>query len=341
MRKWLLRFLLGLAVLIGLILVVPMLIPLPPVGADPATFAEPDGRFITVNGLQTYLREQGDPAAPTVLLLHGFGGSTFSWRNTLTPLAEAGFHVIAFDRPPYGLSAKTGDGIPYTGSAGADFTVALMDVLSIERATLVGHSAGGGVVAYFAVRYPERVNDLVFVDGAVRIDGQQQPGGSGRVSSDLSIPPVVNSLLGFEPIHRLAQLIIRSQVRPDAFADLQRSAYYDPADVTPEVAAGYAEQLQVYGWDEALINILRGAAFQDVPLTREQLGAVSAPTLILWGADDPWIPLSAGESLADALPNDQLISYPQVGHLPMEENVEGFNRDLIAFLLANKQEVTP
>jgi pimeloyl-ACP methyl ester carboxylesterase len=330
--RWLLRLVALFAAAIGLAVAVPMLIPLPPVGEDPAVFAEPDGRFIDVNGLRTYYREQGDPNAPVVLLMHGFGGSTFSWRDTLAPLAEAGFRAIAFDRPPYGLSAKTGDGLPYTQSAAADFTAAFMDALGIGQAAVVGHSQGGGVLAHLLARHPGRVNAAVFVAGAVSLEGAAPEGDQGGPA-----PQFVSDLLGFEPVARGARLLVRAFVRPDAFAGLQRSAYCDPTQVTDAVAAGYAEQLQVLGWDEALIAILRGASFGDAPLTREQVAAFGVPILIVWGAEDTWVPLSAGTALADALTGETVLTYAQVGHLPMEEAPDVFNRDLIAFLLRARQ----
>jgi len=54
--------------------------------------------------------------------------------------------------------------------------------------------------------------------------------------------------------------------------------------------------------------------------------------LLIWGQDDSWVPMTAGQLLRDLLPNSQWITYPQIGHLPMEENIEQFNRDLLAFL---------
>lgn len=331
MKRWLIRILILLALLI---FVVPMLIPLPPVGVAAETLAEPDGRFIEVNGLSTYLREAGDVDGQPVLLLHGWGGSTFSWREQIQPLADAGYRVIAFDRPPYGLSAKTGEGIPYSQRAQAEFTAAFMSSVGIQSAVLVGHSMGGGVIGYFAALYPERVDSLVFVDGAVRVAEAAPAGGSGatRLNDTVGIPPFVNSLLTFPPINRWARLAIRTFVQPDMFTSMQRSAYYDPEVVTPEVAAGYQEQLRVVGWDEALIEILRGSAFGDAPLTEAGLAAVEVPALIVWGAEDTWVPISAGERLRDLLPNNTFVVYPQTGHLPMEEQPEAFNRDLLAFL---------
>ncbi|MGQ9908403.1 MAG: alpha/beta fold hydrolase [Candidatus Flexifilum sp.] len=324
-----------------IVFVVPMLWPLPPVGVDAATLADPDGAFIDVNGLSTYYRQAGPQDGPVVLLLHGWGASTFSWRDTIPALAEVGYRVIAFDRPPYGLSAKTGANIAYSPGQMADFTAAFMDALGIERATLIGHSQGGGVIGYFAMRYPQRVDRLVFVSGAPRpTEGGPVSGGSGRAGGALGIPAGVLDLLDFPPFERWARILIRAFVRPDAFVSLQRSAYYDPNFVTPEVAAGYQKALEVKGWDEALLTILRGAAVQVEPVTAEQIAAISAPTLIVWGENDTWVPIEAGETLADLIAGEIFLRYPETGHLPMEERPARFNQDVIGFL-AGDRPVSP
>jgi pimeloyl-ACP methyl ester carboxylesterase len=102
--------------------------------------------------------------------------------------------------------------------------------------------------------------------------------------------------------------------------------------MTPEIAAGYSKQLQVIGWDEALINQLRGAAFQPDPITAEQIASIRVPVLIVWGRDDTWVPLSVGERLKELLPEAEFKVYPNVGHLPQEEAADDFNADLLAFL---------
>ncbi|MBK8025872.1 MAG: alpha/beta hydrolase [Chloroflexi bacterium] len=313
-----------LLVLVFLLFVLPLLIPLPPVGVEAESLADPDGRFIEVDGMSTYLQEQGDESAPVVLLLHGWAASTVSWRETIAPVAEAGYRVIAFDRPPYGLSQKTGENLPLAPSEQADFTAALMNELGIEQATLVGHSMGGSVIAYFAVRYPERVEKLVFVDGAVGLNADESGPGS----------PLLTSLVHFAPVNRWARIGMRLFLRPELFTDLQKSAYYDPNVVTPEVAAGYQRSLKVVGWDEALLDIFFGRPTADAPLTREQLEGVTAPSLLVWGENDTWVPIAVGERLRDELPNARWLTYPEVGHLPMEEKPDEFNTDLIAFLSA-------
>jgi pimeloyl-ACP methyl ester carboxylesterase len=310
-----------LLVLIALILILPYVIPLPPVGVAASTLADADGRFISVNGLETYIIEYGDADDPPVLLLHGWGGSTFTWRDTIPALEAAGYRVIAFDRPPYGLSVKTGE-LPLGLTAQAEFTAALMDEIGIERAAVVGHSMGGGVIAYFAQLYPERVERLVFVDGAVRIS---EDGTGNRWSA-------LGSLSQFQPIDWWARVIARAFVRPDSFGGMQRTAYYQQEIVTDEVVAGYGRQLQVENWDVPLLRVLTPTFSSDVPLTPTDIEAIIMPSLIMWGAHDTWVPMEVGERVRDLLPNDQWITYTESGHMPMEEQPDQFNADLIAFL---------
>lgn len=331
-------FAITMLVLAVILFVVPLVWPLPPVGVDAAQFAEPDGAFIEVNGLSTYYRSQGPVDGPPVLLLHGWGGSTFSWRDTLPALAEAGYRAIAFDRPPYGLSAKTGDDLPYSQQEMADFTVAFMDALNIERAVLIGHSQGGGVIGYTAVSHPDRIAGLVFVAGAVRIadpvvdTAAENTTPARRGGGMFGVPPELLNALDFPPFERWARILVRGFVRPDMFVAMQRTAYYNPTVVTAEVAAGYQEQLQVLGWDEALLNIVRGTGAASPPLTADALAGITAPVLITWGEDDTWVPITAGDALFAALPAAQFIRYPQTGHMPMEERPAQFNQDVLAFL---------
>lgn len=333
MRKWLLRIVL---IMIFFVLIVPLLIPLPPIGMDAAALADPGGYFITVDGLSTYVLEKGDKTAPPVLVLHGWGASTFSWREQMIPLAEAGYRVIAFDRPPYGLSAKVGDNIPYSPAALADFTARVMDTLGVDKAVLVGQSQGGSVVGYFAIKYPERVEKLVFVSAALRPTDDPVPvasgGTSNRVGGALGLPPVVNSLLSFPSIARWARIGIRTFVTPDFSTSILKSAYHDPNFMTADIAAGYSKQLQVVGWDEALLGQLRGSSVQAEPITAAQISDIRAPVMIVWGQDDEWVPLAVGERLHELLPDATYVTYPNVGHLPHEEMAASFNVDLLAFL---------
>lgn len=294
--------------------------------------ADPDGQFIEIDGTSIYYIERGDPANPAVLLLHGFGGSTFTWRDNLDAIAAAGFHVIAFDRPPYGLASKSTD-LEYTPEYYAELTNKLLDAWQIDTAILVGHSAGGAVIAHFALTYPERVRALVFVAGAVNIEyddvtAATTPDEEESVSALSDIFSLAENL---DPGSPLSTTLMRTLITPERFTSILSDAYYDPTIVTDEISAGYQRPLKMEGWEGAFLNLLTSSPTY-AGLTSDSLATITTPTLLIWGEDDTWVPLRGGEQLARLIPGATLITYPAVGHMAMEENTAQFNADLIAWL---------
>jgi pimeloyl-ACP methyl ester carboxylesterase len=140
-RLWLVLCAILLAVLVG-----PLLVPVPPLTGTvpPEALVDDDSLFIEIEGLKVHYKTSGT-GQPFIILLHGFGASLFSWREVLPSLAEYGT-VIAYDRPAFGLTERPltweGDN-PYSPAAQVELLVGLMDALDIERAILVGNSAGG------------------------------------------------------------------------------------------------------------------------------------------------------------------------------------------------------
>lgn len=323
-----------LMVMIAIVVLLPLVVPLPPIGVEAKTLADADGTFIDVDGLSTYVLARGPENGEPIILLHGWGASTFTWRLNMDTLVEAGYRVIAFDRPPYGLSAKTGANIPYSPIELADFTAKVMDVLGISKAVLVGQSQGGGVAGYFAVKYPERVTKLVLVSAALHPsdDPSDEAGTSNRVGGTLGISPFVSSLLSLPPVEWWTRVALRVFVKPDFSTQILKSAYYAPNFMTPEMADGYARQLKVIGWDEALVKQISGGAFRSDSITRGEIASITVPVMIVWGENDTWVPLSVGERLHELLPNATWKIYAKAGHLVQEEAAESFNTDLIAFL---------
>ena len=221
MKPWLRRLLIGLGVLLLLLLVGPFLVPVPPLEGTvpPEQLADPDSRFIEVNGLTVHHNMAGE-GEPAVFLLHGFGASTFSWQEVMGPLAEMGT-VVAFDRPAFGLTERPMPGEwegpnPYTPEAQADLTVGLMDALGVEQAVLVGNSAGGTVALLTALTYPERVEGLVLVDAAVYIGG--------------GTPGFLRPFLNTPQMRHLGPLLVRRI--EDWGMDFARSAWHE-ANSTP------------------------------------------------------------------------------------------------------------
>ncbi|HML20858.1 MAG TPA: alpha/beta fold hydrolase [Aggregatilinea sp.] len=294
--------------------VVPFALPLGgPEPRAPSDLADENGAFATVDGVTLYYTHLPGDKGP-VVLVHGFGGSTVTWNGTMTALAGAGYEVYAVDLAGYGLSEK-GWTIDYRESAQAARVLGLMDELGIDQAALVGHSMGGRVVTLIALAHPECVSGLILA--APALAGQ----GDGGI-------PIPGWLLNVSVVRRWAQIALR-QIGPDLVPDLLRDAAYDDAAITPDLVSGYQRALDTPGWDLALLGITRDGGTSALP---RPLSALALPVLLVWGAEDTWVPALEGDALAAALPDTEYIVLEGTGHLPMHEAPEAFNTALLDFL---------
>jgi pimeloyl-ACP methyl ester carboxylesterase len=314
-----LRIVLGvLAALLLIFAVGPFLVPVAPLpGTLPADqLADPDSLFVDVQGLKVHYKQAGQ-GEPTLVLLHGFAASTFSWHRVMQPLAEIGT-VVAFDRPSSGLTDRPMPGewegdSPYSREAQADLTVGLMDALGIDRAVLVGNSAGGTIGALVAIRHPQRVEALILVDAAI-----YQEGGAPSWSAPLLRTP---------QLQHLGPLIARTiQSRGD---QLLRLAWHDPSSISSETLEGYSKALQAENWDVGLWQLTLASRPSDLP---ERLDELALPALVITGDDDRIVPTELSVRLAGELPNAELVVIPQCGHVPQEECPEDFLQAVSTFL---------
>jgi len=289
---------------LGILLIGPFLVPIPPLEdtAPPEQLADPNSRFIEVNDLQVHYKTVG-AGEPTLLLLHGFGASVFSWREVMEPLGERGT-VVAFDRPAFGLTERPlsweESANPYTPEAQVALVVGLMDALSVEEAILVGNSAGGTVAVNAALKHPERVEALVLVDAAI-----YEGGGA---------PSWIRPLLQAPQVDRLGPLLARQiEVRGDAFLE---GAWHDPSKIKPEDRAGYRKPLRAENWDRALWELTKAS---NQPNLAERIEEIVLPALVISGDDDRVVPVESSVRLAEELPNAELVVIPNCGHVPHEE----------------------
>lgn len=316
-RRALYRVLAGIAVLLA---VAPLVWPVPPLQnvVPPRELAELDSRFIEVDGVEIHYKESM-PASPTcnVILLHGFGASTFSWRDTLPGLSER-CRVVAFDRPAFGLTARPMPGEwtgpnPYSQTTQADLTVALMDELGMQRAVLVGHSAGANIAVLVAARHPERVSGLVLEDPAVVSGG--------------GTPRWIAPLLRTPQARRIGPLLVRRIAGPGSDAFI-RSAYADPTLVTEQVLAGYRKPLAAEDWDRALWEL----TIAPRPDTAKDLPGLRVPTLVVYGEQDTIVAPKDSRRTAELIPGARVVSIPNVGHIPHEEVPGAFETLVFRFL---------
>lgn len=318
MRRWLRILLAGLGVLVAAALIVPLVIPIPPASdtRPPAELADTDSEFLNVNGLRVHLKRAGGGGLP-LLLLHGFRASTFSWREVLGPLS-ADRLVVAFDRPAFGLTERPmppyADGKnPYTAAAQVELTIGLMDALGIERAVLIGNSAGGTISLLTALEHPERVAALVLVDPAVYTGG--------------GAPSWVRPFLKLPQVRRVGPLFMRN-IRSWG-PDLLNAAWHDPSKITPDIIAGYTRPLQAEDWDRALWELT--LASQELDLTA-RLGELKMPVLVVTGDDDRIVPAAETVRLAGEIAGAELKVVPACGHVPHEECPEVFLEAIESFL---------
>jgi pimeloyl-ACP methyl ester carboxylesterase len=325
MKKFLKIIGIAFSVMLALLLVVPFLIPVPPLkDTVPAEqLADPDSLFVEVNGIQVHYKTYGQ-GEPTFILLHGFGASLFSWHAVTTPLSEYGT-VIAYDRPAFGLTERpmTWEGEnPYSPQAQVDLVIGLMDELNIEKAILVGNSAGGTISMLTALQYPERVQALILVDPAVYAGG--------------GAPAWVHPILNTPQMNRIGPLFAR-QLQAQG-VEFIKTAWHDPSKITPEILAGYQKPLRANNWDKALWFLT--VASQESGLA-ERLNELTLPVLVITGDDDRIVPTEQSVRLAKELPNATLKVIPQSGHLSHEEHPDLFMQAVTEFLTTLKQNFFP
>jgi pimeloyl-ACP methyl ester carboxylesterase len=317
LRRWLRNLLL---LLLFIATILPYLIPLRGGrGVDPTTLTT-SGEFVTVGDYRTYVERQGVGNQPAVILLHGFGESTQSWRDTLPALAAAGYDAIALDLKGFGLADKYWSE-DYSHMAQADLVAGVMGAFGIERATIVGHSMGGSVAAHFYVRHPEKTEKLIFVDGgAFQLEGEGDSSG-------------LANLLYFPPFRRWARHGLRQFATPENRLRQWRSAYADRSFLTEDRLALRLRYQQTRDWDAAYLGLLRDGNKNGLP---RWVTSADIPMTVIWGEQDRWIRLGTGRWFAGRL-NAPLVTIPNVGHLPMEEQPLAFNQTLLAALAASNQ----
>jgi pimeloyl-ACP methyl ester carboxylesterase len=252
-----------------------------------------------------------------VLLIHGIVGCAEQWDQVVPPLAER-YTVVAPDLLGHGQSAKPrGD---YSLGAYAASVRDLLVALGHRRATVVGHSLGGGVAMQFAYEYPPFAERLVLVSS----------GGLGREvhlilrAATLPGSEVVLPLIAHERLHGVAATLGGLLGRLGLRADTDLA----------EMARGYGS-LADAGARQAFIHTLRAVldnGGQRVSATDRLYLAALLPSLIIWGGEDPLIPVEHATVANRELPNSRLEVFEDAGHFPQLHDPMRFALTLIDFI---------
>lgn len=255
-----------------------------------------------------YYRAQG--RGPNLVLLHGLGASSFSWRHNEASLGRH-FRVCALDLPAHGRSPARLDA-DYTVAALVRGILDFLDRQGIKQAALAGNSLGGGLALLLAKEHPERFPALALLAPAVAL--RRIP----YIFYPLRLP-----LLGVAAAALLGPWII-----PPAL----RLAYQRRELITPEVVAGYAAPYLRLRRRLALGRLCRQVNPMPLGQVESLLQKIRQPVCLIWGTEDRILPVRQAYWLKERLPQAELHILPGVGHAPQEEAPAEVNKIIIAFL---------
>ncbi|WP_158057517.1 alpha/beta fold hydrolase [Halorussus halophilus] len=285
---------------------------------------------ILVNGVRLHYVEAGEKDAPLVVLLHGFPEFWYSWRAQIPALADAGFRVVAPDMRGYNESEKPHGVSSYRSEELVGDVAGLVRELGEEQAHVVGHDWGGIVAWQTAIRHPEIVDRLAVLNaphpGAYRRELQRNTDQLRRSWYALffQLPWLPERLLGARNCAVLADLP-DSATNPEAFTETDVRRYREAASQPGALRSA----LNYYraAFRENLRTELRALVGGERP---DQ--SVRAPTLLLWGEQDPALCVELTEELAKWVPDVRVERLPDASHWVQNDAPDRVNEALVEFL---------
>jgi pimeloyl-ACP methyl ester carboxylesterase len=249
-------------------------------------------------------------AKRTIVLLHGFLSSTFSFRR-LIPLLCEDFHVISIDLPPFGKSGK-GTTFSYSHHNLANTVIRLLEKLGYEQIILIGHSMGGQIALNISYQKPVLVEKIVLLCSS----GYLKPSKPALIASSY-IP--------------FFYLYVKFWLARTGIMKNLRNVVHDHSLIDDAMVTGYLqpfiENNEIF---KGLTKMIRD---REGDLSVEALQKIETPCLLIWGDHDRVVPLHIGKQLRKDLPHSQLIILENTGHLVPEERPEEVYQHIKDFTL--------
>ena len=267
---------------------------------------------IEIEGREVNYCELGE--GPAIVFIHGLGASWQSWLEQMPELAKD-HRVVAMDLPGFGYSELPGEDISIEYYA--RWTIKLMDALEIESAVVVGNSMGGFVSAEMAIKFPERVQRLVFISAAIFWQNRR------RAQPLVQLAKLSDAVVARALVRATDDIATRRRLR---YAALASAGFRYPQYISDELAH---EMVRSARRTDGFLPALEALAGYDL---EEELPKISCPTLIVWGAHDQLVSVKDAERLEDLIPDSQREVFERTGHVAMLERPERFNRLLREFL---------
>jgi pimeloyl-ACP methyl ester carboxylesterase len=267
----------------------------------------------TVRGIDLYYEHYHNPdAKESLVLLHGFLSSSFSFRH-LIPLLKEDYNVISVDLPPFGKSGKISS-FKYSYENLAATVVELMKSLGIHEFNVVGHSMGGQIAMNILLHHPDHAKKGILLCS------------SGYLKK-ASLPLVLSSYIPYFHLYVKFHLA-RSGVKQNL-----QNVVYDHSMINDEMLYGYLTPFLEDDIFKALTMMIR---HREGDLSSEELRKIKAPCLLIWGEHDRVVPVRIGRKLNNDLKNSELIILKETGHLVPEERPEDVHQLINRFIAAEE-----
>ena len=267
-------------------------------------------RYIQVGKINTRYWANGNHGS-NVILIHGLGGYVEHWLPSFAPLA-ARHRVYALDLPGHGLTSKPLDA-PYTIGFMAEFIRDFMKTLGIEHAHIIGHSLGGAVSAQFAIHQPEMVETLTLVSSAGL-------GKEADIGTRILTIPILGEIM-MRPNRSGIETFLKNLIYDQSLIDDQM------VELNFTMSSQPSAQTTLFKTLRAMSNLL-GQKKNFFSFIVNGLTTFDKPLFILWGRNDPVVPVSHGEALARRKPDARMKIFEKCKHLPMLEHTQEFNEVL-------------
>jgi pimeloyl-ACP methyl ester carboxylesterase len=280
-----------------------------PVDALKARYANAESEFMDLGGMAVHYRDEGSPADATpIVLLHGTSASLLTW-DGWTEALTASRRVIRLDLPGYGLTGPAPDG-DYSMAFYVRFLREFLQKQGVRQFYLAGNSLGGRIAWEYALAYPDDVRQLILIDAAGYPTSAPRP-----LVMRVASTPVLKDILRYITPKFLVERSLKE-------------VYADDSKVTGPLVQQYYDMACRAGNREAFAA-RAGVVYGDSYL---RLNQIKIPTLILWGEADTWIPVENAYKFQTDLPDNRLVIFKNLGHIPHEENPAETVKEVLAFL---------
>ncbi len=277
-----------------------------------AKYAYGASKFMSLTpGLNVHYRDEGRADGPALVLIHGSNASLHTWQPWVQRLG-GDFRIISLDLPGHGLTGvdPTGD---YSPDRYVDVVDQLLVKLGVSRAIVAGNSMGGYVSWSFALKQPDKTAALILVDSS---------GAPQKPKTDLPI--------GFRIMQTPILRNISLYVSPRSLFDKSvRGSMAVQSVITDDMVDRYWELNRYPGNRAATLWRFQNYERTSKP---EKLNTIKVPTLIIWGEKDSLIPVADAAWFGQTIKGSKVITYPNVGHIPMEEAPDQSAADVKAWL---------